>query len=263
MHKISPLYLMNLVKNIEEVLWQKFETSRYENVKYYIQHWQEVIDERNNFSPYNFNIYYKDKEEHQIALTKTLHNINDSELLFKIAVDLGLELPDVIYAVPEIKGILADKYETASDIFNKAYENIYHDPDTSILMANSALESIIKKICNDGHVTNCNNKKTLYDLTIHILKEFNFFPKEDLDKSIKSVGSSLLKCCQTIEHIRSDNTKGHGKTDYDYMVDDPLYAKFIINIISSIGLFLINFYEKKFLPDIKHVAIQDEDELPF
>jgi hypothetical protein len=67
----------------------------------------------------------------------------------------------------------------------------------------------------------------------------------------------------TIEHIRSDNTKGHGKTDFDYMIDDPLYAKFIINIISSVGLFLINYYEKKFLPNKKDSAIQDEDELPF
>jgi len=258
------MYLMTLIKNIEDKLWEKFETSKYKNVKYYIQHWQEIIDERDNFFPYNFNIYYKDEKENEIDLTKTLHSIADPELLLKIAVDLGLELPDVIYAVPEIKGILADKYETAADIFNKAYDNIYNNPDTSILMANSALESIIKKICNDGYVAKCNNKNTLYDLTIHILKEFNYFPVKDLDKSIKSIGSSLLKCCQTIEHIRSANTIGHGKTENDYMIDDPLYAKFVINVISSIGLFLINYYEKKFLPSKNNLVLpESEEELPF
>lgn len=254
---------MSLIDRIEHKLWGKFETSKYVSVKYYVQHWQEVFDERDNFSPYNFNIYYKDKEESQIDLAKTLHNVNDSELLFKIAVDLGLELPDIIYAVPEIKGVLADRYEMAADIFNKAYDNIYHNPDTSILMANSALESIIKKICNDAYVATCNNRKTLYDLTIHILKEFNYFPNNDLDRSVKSVGSSILKCCQAIEHIRSDNTIGHGKTEHDYMIDDPLYAKFIINIISSIGLFLINYYEKKFLPQKNLVFPKNEEELPF
>lgn len=48
----------------------------------------------------------------------------------------------------------------------------------------------------------------------------------------------------------------HGKTDNTYLVEESLYAVFIVNIVATIGLFLINFYELKY----KNIILNDEDE---
>jgi len=48
------------------------------------------------------------------------------------------------------------------------------------------------------------------------------------------------------------------------MVEDSLYAVFIINSISTVGLFLISFYEKKYKNNLKEndkdVLVED---IPF
>jgi len=45
----------------------------------------------------------------------------------------------------------------------------------------------------------------------------------------------------------------------DYTVDDPLYAHFVINTVSTVGLFLLNFYEKKYKVEENNA----DDEIPF
>lgn len=56
----------------------------------------------------------------------------------------------------------------------------------------------------------------------------------------------MLKAVQSIENLRSNNTDSHGKLDEDYVIHDSLYAFFTINAVTTIGLFLISFYEKKY-----------------
>ena len=58
-----------------------------------------------------------------------------------------------------------------------------------------------------------------------------------------------------IETLRSTKTSAHWKTKKDYLIDDPLYAYFVVNSVSTVGLFLINFYEKKYN---KKVEINEE-----
>lgn len=55
------------------------------------------------------------------------------------------------------------------------------------------------------------------------------------------------------------------KTDTDYIIDDPLYAYFIVNSVSSIGLFLISFYEKKYpkQTEQEQETTFEPDDLPF
>ncbi len=254
---ISPLAIMDIIARIEKGLWDKFETKKYQSVKRYISRWyKEHSDDRGNYFGSNFEII-KQKDSDNIDLPATLDTMSD-ELLFQIAVDLNIEVPGLVYSVAEIKGVLSQKYEDVGRTFEKAYEKIYSEPSTAIIMANSALERIIKKICSDSSIDSCNSKNTLYKLASHILKQFNFFPDKSLNTDISNIGSGLLNASQAIENIRSNNTEAHGTENE--IISDPLYAMLVVNTVATVGLFLLNYYEKHYkpVPDYNF-----DDEIPF
>jgi len=171
----------------------------------------------------------------------------DPETAIKIAVDLGIETPDFIPAVSVIRNILKVNHPTILKSFENALKDLEEHPDLAIGSANSTLESIIKHILENENIsTPFNQKSTLYDLTQSILKEFAMFPDENIPDEIRNIGSGLLKLSQNVEKLRSEKTAFHGKTKQDYIIEEPLYAYFIVNLISTIGLFLISFYEKKY-----------------
>ncbi len=254
--KVSPKFMINMVSRIDVAIWKEF--SSYSKVESYILRFREVYD---NFGNANFYIFYKDEEKNQIDLSKTLAEINDDEIIFKIAVDMGIEVPDLIFAIPEIKGFLSSNYKAAHSTFENALKKVASEPNVSVCCANSALESIIKHICEHSGIKKCDQNDTLYKLTQHILKEFNYYPQKNLDNNIKNIGSSLLNIAQNIEAIRSNHSDtSHGKTSEDYIIDDELYAKFIINAVTTVGLFLLNFFEKKY----KRVSdYAPDDDIPF
>lgn len=253
--RISPKYMLQLIPKIEKAIWDEF--SSYRDVEAYIKRWHE--DDGNCWQ--NFSIVYKGGGD--VDLPATLREIEDDELLFKIAVNMGIEVPDLIYSIPEIKGILSSSYETAAATFENAMKTVSDDPATSVCCANSALESIVKHICQDDSITSCNPNDTLYDLAVHILKEFKYYPCPDMEQEIRNIGSGLLKVAQNIEAMRSKHADtSHGKTSDDYIIDDDLYAKFMLNAVTTVGLFLLKFYEKKYL---QHRADQSSgsDDMPF
>ncbi len=253
---ISPSSMLDIIALIEKKLWGKFEQQKYQNVKRYITRWQEDHYDYQGYCGSNFEIITQ-KDSDNIDLPATLDSMND-ELLFKIAVDLNIEIPGLIYSVAEIKGVLSEKYEDVARTFEKAHERIYSDPPTAIIMANSALERIVKKICSNATIEECNPKDTLYKLTSHILKQFNFFPDKSLNINIRNIGSGLLSVAQAIENIRSNNTEAHGSEDE--ILSDPLYAMLVVNTVSTVGLFLLNFYEKHYKPEPAYKA---DEEIPF
>jgi hypothetical protein len=247
--QIAPSITMTLVDKIEKKIWNKY--SSYKNVLRYIRRWHQ--ESPNNYDE-NFSVRFQDNGNN-IDLPATLDGMDD-ELLFQIAVDLNIEVPGLIYSVAEIKGMLADKYENAASTFDKACQKIYSEPSTAILMANSALERIIKKICADGTVDKCKSSDTLYALTAHILKQFNFFPDKSLNANIRNIGSGLLNASQAIENLRSNHTDAHG-TESE-VISDPLYAMLVVNSVSTIGLFLLGYYDKHYKQQIF-----DDDVIPF
>lgn len=83
-----------------------------------------------------------------------------------------------------------------------------------------------------------------------------------MPNEIKTISSSLLNACKAIDDLRSDKTIFHGKMDSNYVVTEPLYAYFIVNAVSTVGLFLLNFYKLRF-PQIVKPVIEDIDDLPF
>ncbi|MFA5593233.1 MAG: abortive infection family protein [Micavibrio sp.] len=254
---ISPSSMLDIIDRIEKAIWDKFETKKYQNVKRYISRWhKDFYDDRGNYYGSNFEIVTQ-KDSENIDLPATLDTMSD-ELLFQIAVDLNIEVPGLVYSVAEIKGVLSQKYEDVGRTFEKAHEKIYSEPSTAIIMANSALERIIKKICSDNSIDGCNSKDTLYKLTLHILKQFNFFPDKSLNTNIRNIGSGLLSASQAIENIRSNNTEAHGTEDE--VISDPLYAMLVVNTVATVGLFLLNYYEKHYKPVSDNSL---DDEIPF
>lgn len=259
MNNLPPKYQMKFIKLIEEKIWEEYVS--YQDVKFYIEKW--CTYEEDDFSQWeNFKIYQS--ERGNIELAKTLHNISFKDLK-KIAIDLGIETPDFIQSITDFKTELQKDYSTTFNVFSKALKSIYEDPDLAIGLANSALESIVKHILEDEKLNSKLNKKdTLYKLTQEILKVFLMYPngnKSDMPVEIKNIGSSLLTINQNIENLRSKKTTLHGKTADDYIVEDSLYAFFVINSISTVGMFLKSFYETKY--KIVDLVQDGPDDLPF
>lgn len=242
---------MKLVKAVHDAIWEEYKT--YKEVKIYIKKWH-LEDDYGNWQ--NFEISFKQNKE--IDLLQTLHNMSGSDVL-KIAIDLGVDTPDFIPSIPTFKNELKSTYKNAYETFTRAYKLIETDPSTAIGLANSALESIIKEILKDERISSkITGNETLYKLTSIILKEFNM-TSEEHPKEIKTIGNSLLTINQTIEKIRSEKTNFHGKTDDEYLIQDTVYTHFVINTVTTIGLFLNSYYKTKF----PKPRIEQDDGLPF
>lgn len=255
---VSPKYQMQLVKSVAKAIWDEYTS--YKQVRLYISKWH-----RNNYEPGGFNNNYWENftiietDKKAIDLVETLHTMTGTDLL-KIAIDLGVDTPDFIPSIPTFKNELKSDYKTAYDTFTKAYKLIESDPSTAIGLANSALESIIKEILKDDRISSkISGKETLYKLTGLIIKEFNII-NDDHPKEIKTIGSSLLSINQAIEQLRSEKTNFHGKTSDDYLINDTIYTQFIINTVTTIGLFLNSYYRTKF-PKTKEE--EESDGFPF
>ena len=249
---ISPKYQMKLVDQVEKAIWDEYKS--YNTVRNYIEKWHEY-DEYNNWE--NFMVF--EKVDKKIDLNRTLHSM-PGEIILKVAIDLGVDTPDFIPSIPIFKNTLKTEYKTAYDTFTKAFKQIESDPSLAIGLANSALESIIKEILKDERIKNkVNGRETLYKLATLIIKEFNLI-SPDVPKEIKTIGSSLLAICQSIEKLRSEKTTFHGKTKGDYLITDSIYTYFVVNSVATVGLYLNSYYKNKF-PEIKPEI--DNDDLPF
>ena len=249
---------MSIVQNINDRLFEFYKS--YEDVANYLDKWHIVYDCYGDNE--NFYFFYKDEERKKLDVKKTLHHI-DGETLLKIAIDLGVETPDYIPSIPVFKNELKSSYETASQTFEKAFKNVEEDPSLAVGLANSSLESIIKEILKDDRIdVEWNEKDTLSNLIKSICKAFKLTTDSEMPNEIKTISSSLLNACKAIDDLRSDKTIFHGKMDSNYVLTEPLYVYFIVNAVSTVGLFLLNFYKLRF-PQIVKPVIEDIDDLPF
>lgn len=258
MYKVSPKYQMDLVLSVHKKLFELYGS--YTNVEAYVEKWREEYD---NYGNANFYIIYKDDERKTIDLSKTLHKI-DGETLLKMAIDLGIETPDFIPAIPTFKNELKSSYTTAAQTFEKAYHNVEKDPSLAISLANSALESIIKEILKDERLQlQDSSKDTLSKLIKHICKTFGI-SNNSLPQEIQTICSSLIACSSAIEKIRSSKTEVHGKINGDVIITEPLYAYLVVNAVSTVGLFLLNYYKENY-PSTSNDTINTlwSDDLPF
>jgi len=247
---------MKLVKSVHDAIWDEYKS--YKEVKLYIEKWH--IEEWDYNGNHDENFVIALKESKDIDLLQTLHNMSGSVLL-KVAIDMGVDTPDFIPTIPIFKNALKSNYITAYDTFTKAFKLIDSDPGLAIGLVNSALESIIKEIMTDDRISSkVTGTETLYKLAILIIKEFNL-SNESNPKEIKTISSSLLSICQMIEKLRSEKTDFHGKTIDDYLIKDSIYTYFVVNAVTTVGLFLNTYYKTKYPTIIQNLSTCDD--LPF
>jgi hypothetical protein len=264
---ISPKYIMELVPKVEEALWSLFNSSRYENVRRYIEKWHQVHEGYNNWDiDENFQIYYRNEGKTNIDLAETLHKM-PKDILIKIAIDLGIDTPTFLPIVPQFKNVLKDENQSAYQNFTRATQNVHENPDQSVSLASSTLEGIIKTILADDHFSAKSDElkaKSLTKLISSIIKEFGFDDKTICPPELITIASQLRGLGKTIDDLRSDKTTAHGKVHGEYIIDDPLWAAFIINTSASLGLFLWEYFEKKYKPNVsqKRDIIEDIGDQP-
>lgn len=240
--ELSPRYHLLLSQKVQDKLWELFDKSKYDNVKDYIYKWHKVDGNRKeNFFVHTLTFGGK------IDLARTLNNM-PSAILLKIAIDLDIETPNYIPAIPIFRNELKNDYTTAQQTFEKALKNVEENPDVAVGLANSALESIIKQILSDERINVEYEKDTLSKLIEKICKAFNF-NSEEVPVEIRNIASSLMKVCKSIEDIRSKKSSFHGKMENDYLISDSIYAYFIVNATTTVGLFLLSFYKKNYSID--------------
>ena len=249
---------MDIVQNINDALFALYKG--YDDVLNYMEKWHEVYDD---FCHENFHIFFKDDDCKKIDTKRTLHNI-DGEMLLKIAIDLGIDTPDFIPAIPQFKNELKSSFETASQTFEKAYKNVESDAGLAIGLANSALESIIKEIISDKRVEiQYDETDTLRKLSKKICTAF----KQEVDPSepseIKTISSALLSICDAIESLRSTKTIFHGKTDHSNIINNPMYAYMVVNSMTTVGLFFLNFYLTEYPKIAQEQPSLGSNDLPF
>lgn len=241
---------MSLAEKVNEVLWNEY--SSYDRVLDYIEQWHETEDYWENFS-----IEFKDKDGKQISLYSTLCNM-PGELLLKVAIDMGIETPDYIPSIPTFRNKIKENYKNASETFEKAFRDVEKDPSLAIGLANSVLESILKDILRANQASDYSEHDTLTKLVKKCFTQFGI-NDSSLPSEIKSIANSILNAAKSIEDIRSDKTSLHGKSSECEVMSQPEYAYFVINAVTTIGLFFLKYHPKQKQANIKNF---DED-LPF
>lgn len=256
---------MELVPKIEEVLWNMFDSSRYQNVRRYIEKWHEEYEGYNNWGENeNFRIYFKNEAATEIDLGETLHKM-PKDVLIKIAIDLGVDTPGFLPAIPTFKNVLKDYNQSAYQNFERAVKNVYENPDQAVALATSALDGIIKSILkHEALATKAETikNKALPKQVAAIIKEFGFDDKNTAPQEIITLASQLRSIGTVVDDLRSDKSMAHGKTDDDYVIDDPLWASFVVNTCATLGLFLAEYFDKKYKPALKDKKAKDVGDEP-
>lgn len=263
---ISPKYLMELIPKVEKALWDLFDNAKYQNVRRYIEKWHEEYNSYNSWDDNeNFHIFFKNEQNTEIDLVETLHKI-PKDILIKVAIDLGIDTPSFLPIVSEFKNVLKDENQSAYKNFTRAIKNVYDNPDQAVSLASSTLEGIIKTILTNESFKDKKSikNKPLTKLVGTIVKELGFDDKTKCPPELITIASQLRSIGTTIDDLRSDKTTAHGKAHNEYVVDDPLWAAFIVNTSASLGLFLWEYFEKKYKPSIgqKEFIIESIEDVP-
>jgi hypothetical protein len=258
MIEISPKYQMKLGRNVIEALNKEYES--FEDVHAYMAKWQSMgMSPDDNWVHFRIHTFNSGK----IDLNSTIHGLS-GEWLIKIAIDLGVETPDFIPSIPSFRHDIKSTYGTANATFEKAFKQVETHPDIAISLANSALEGIIKEILKDPRLnSSIKTTDTLYAQASELLKVFKQYPDSSMPSEIKTIGSSMMSINQSIEKLRSEKTSVHGRTDGDYVIQDSIYAYFVLNSVATVGMYLNSYYKQKF-PKPKALTMEDMgDDLPF
>ena len=210
-------------------------------------------------------IYYLDDERTKVDVKKTVLYMPPDETV-KMAIDLGIDTPGFIPSIPKFKNVLKDENQTAYQNFQRAVKNVYDNPDEAVQLASSTLEGIMKTILADAKFKNTGKKQSQAKLVKDVVEWLGIGSNNKSPKEIKTIASQLRGLGEAIDSMRSNMSSAHGKLQSEYIVDDPLWAGLVVNASATLGLFLWEYYEKKYRPASEKGA-EDEpispEDIPF
>lgn len=248
--------MQRLEGRVEKALWATFKESKYRQVGEYIARWHE--DDGNFWE--NFAIIERDGH---IDLGRTLAGM-PNEILIKMAIDLGVDMPGLLPCIPIVKNILRESNENAFSTFERAVKEVYEHPDQSVALAASTLEGLFKAMLQDSSQDISVKNASLSDLTGKVVKVLVSDCDPSAPKEIKTLASQIRGLGSTIDDLRSDKSTAHGKAPGEYVVDDELWAETVVNTTATLGILLWRLYERKNAAEQvpQSTSVYDE-EIPF
>ena len=179
------------------------------------------------------------KDDGKLDIWSTLR-CTSVDTLFKIAIDLGIEVPALVPAIPEkielkIEELGKDKFQLVHKQIQEAIENCYKKPDYAISMMYSAFETTLKTIL---HNNNHPEYRSGSNLKKYLPKVLELIKKDD--DNIQHIIQNLISIAENISTIRSEKCQSHGKDPTQKIITDSNYAFFCVNAIASVILFLLS-----------------------
>ncbi|WP_425073420.1 abortive infection family protein [Sagittula sp. S175] len=160
--------------------------------------------------------------------------------------------------LPHLKRVSAEwTLDTLEREFQRAFEGVDNDPEAAITAACSMLEGICKSSIDARGLDRPKTQdiKTLYKcvrepLGLAAEKEM---PSGEIEADVRTVLSALANVVQGIGALRTHAGSAHGR-ERGFRRLDPRIARLSVSSASSIALFLLETWEKRF-PEDKLVKI--------
>ena len=250
---ISPALITDLKKQLEQKIHERYHSDK--DIRLFMV--SSAVEGSWN-APDSFRVFYQDDKEQRVDVEETILHMPAYETV-KMAIDLGIDTPGFLPMVPKFKNILKDENQTAFQNYERAVKNVYESPDQAVALAASTLEGIIKTILSDEAFSEVATKNpSLTKLTSSIVNAFGFDDNTKCPKELITIASQLRGLGKAIDDLRSDKSSAHGKNRNEYIVDDPLWSGFVVNVSASLGLFMWEYYKKKYRPAVEN---NGDDEL--
>lgn len=144
-----------------------------------------------------------------------------------------------------MKNILNRSNTNAYANFERAVRNVYDQPDQSVALAASTLEDVFKTILQNAGLDTSMGNSSLTKLTSKVVKEFVGTCDSSAPQEIKTLASQLRGLGNTIDDLRSGKSAVRGKAPNEYVVDDALWAKAVVNCTATLGILLWRLFERR------------------
>lgn len=220
--KISPLYMRRLKTRAESAPWDLFNESKYRQVEEYVRRWHE--DDGNFWENFFAEM--------------------PNDILIKMAADIGIETHGLLPCIPVMKNILGKANASAYANFERAVRDVYDCPDQSVALAALTLEGAFKAIIQDMNPNASVGNLSLSKLASKVVKEVVDACDPSTPQEVKTLAAQLRSLRSSIDNLRSDKSTAHGKAPGEYVVDDSLWAKTVVNVSATLGIFLWRLYER-------------------